>query len=208
MDVWLRLVIWSVVHTKGGVAKTTTCMFLAAAAARRGIPTRVADADPQGSASSWADRAANLGVPLAFDVIPTTAAALRELPSTSGELVLVDTPPGTATAIDAAIDVADLVIIPSGARAADVDRIWPTLDITVHRATTVLLTLVDMRKVEAVEMPRGLTDAEVPVLGNFVRNLTAVERAFGRSIPRYLGDYGDVFDELLASVGLETEVTA
>jgi hypothetical protein len=33
--------------------------------------------------------------------------------------------------------------------------------------------------------------------------LTAIERAFGRGIPRYLGDYGDVFDELLTAAGLE-----
>ncbi len=56
-------------------------------------------------------------------------------------------------------------------------------------------------------MPRGLIEANAPVLRNIVRDLTAVERAFGRGIPRYLGDYGDVFDELLASVGLEKEVT-
>jgi chromosome partitioning protein len=209
MCIWTYagLVIWALVHTKGGVAKTTTCMFLAAAASRRGLPVRVVDADPQGSASSWADRAAHLGTPLPFEVVPATAADLRELVSKPGELIVVDTPPGTAAAIDAAIDAADLVIIPTGPRAADIDRVWPTLDITAHRPTTVLLTLVDMRKVEAEEMPRGLLEANAPVLSNIVRDLTAVERAFGRGIPRYLGDYGDVFDELSASVGLEEGVT-
>jgi chromosome partitioning protein len=200
------IVIWSLVHTKGGVAKTTTCMFLATAASRRGLPVKVVDADPQGSASSWADRAAHLSTPLPFEVVPATAADLRELVSKPGELILVDTPPGTAAAIDAAIDAADLVIIPTGPRAADIDRVWPTLDITAHRPTTVLLTIVDMRKVEAQEMPRGLLEANAPVLSNIVRDLTAVERAFGRGIPRYLGDYGDVFDELSTSVGLEKEV--
>ena len=207
MDVCCCIVIWSLVHTKGGVAKTTTAMFLAAAAGRRGVPARVVDADPQGSASSWADRAAHLGTPLPFDVTQATAASLRELSSEPGELVLVDTPPGTAAAIDAAIDVADLVIIPTGPRAADIDRVWPTLDITQHRPTTILLTLVDMRKVEAVEMPRGLAAADAPVLRSIVRNLTAIERAFGRGIPRYLGDYGDVYDELMAAAALERAVT-
>ena len=83
-------------------------------------------------------------------------------------------------------------------RAADIDRVWPTLDITQHRPTTILLTLVDMRKVEAVEMPRGL-EASAPVQRSIVRNLTAIERAFGRGIPRYLGDYADVYDELMAA---------
>jgi chromosome partitioning protein len=41
-----------------------------------------------------------------------------------------------------------------------------------------------MRKVEALEMPRGLAEANAPVLRSIVRNLTAIERAFGRGIPR------------------------
>ena len=83
-------------------------------------------------------------------------------------------------------------------RAADINRVWPTLN-TQHRPTTILLTLVDMRKVEAVEMPRGLAEANAPVLRSIVRNLTAIERAFGRGIPWYLGDYADVSDELMAA---------
>ena len=196
--------IWSLVHTKGGVGKTTTVMFLAAAAVRRGVRVRVLDADPQGSASSWADRAAHRGTPLPYDVSPATVASLRGLSSEPDELVLIDTPPGTAS-IDAAIDAADLVIIPTGPRAADIDRVWPTLDITQHRPTTILLTLVDMRKMEAVEMPRSLAEANAPVLRCIVRDLAAIERAFGRGIPRHLGDYEDVFDELMTAAGIEKE---
>jgi chromosome partitioning protein len=193
------------VHTKGGVGKTTTAMFLAAAGVRRGVRVRVIDADPQGSASSWADRAAYRGTPLPFDVSPATAARLRTLSTEPDELVLIDTPPGMASAIDAAIDAADLVIIPTGPRAADIDRVWPTLDITQHRPTTILLTLMDMRKVEAVEMPRSLAEANAPVLRCIVRDLAAIERAFGRGIPRHLGDYEDVFDELVTAAGIERE---
>lgn len=196
--------IWSLVHTKGGVGKTTTAMFLAAAAVERGVPVRVVDADPQGSASSWADRAAYSGTPLPFDVSSVTPVGVRVLSSDPGELVLVDSPPEMAAAIDAAIDVADLVIIPTGSRAADIDRVWPTLDITQHRPTTILLTLVDLRKAEAVQMPRGLAEANAPVLRNIVRDLTAIERAFGRGIPRSLGDYRDVFDELMTA-GIDRE---
>ena len=188
--------IWSLVHTKGGVAKTTTAMFLAAAATRRGIPTRVLDADPQGSATSWAERAASVDMPLPFTVTPVTADDLRGLTSTPDELIVLDTPPGTAAAIDAA----DLVIIPSGPRSADIDRVWPTLDITAHRPTTILLTSVDLRKVEATEIPLALADAGAPILRTVVRARTAVERAFGRCIPRYLGDYADVFEELTTAM--------
>ena len=37
----------SVINQKGGVAKTTTCANVAAAVARRGIPTLLIDMDPQ-----------------------------------------------------------------------------------------------------------------------------------------------------------------
>ncbi|MGV7297636.1 ParA family protein, partial [Mycobacterium kansasii] len=46
--------ILSLVHTKGGVGKTTTSVFLACAAAAQGREVLLLDADPQGSASSWA----------------------------------------------------------------------------------------------------------------------------------------------------------
>lgn len=123
--------------------------------------------------------------------------------SESGELVLVDSPPGVAAAIDAAVDVADLVIIPTGPRAADIDRMWPTLDITQHRPTTILLTMVDMRKVEALEMPRALTAENAPVLQSIVRCRTEFERAFGRGMPAHLGDYADVFDALTTATWME-----
>jgi chromosome partitioning protein len=203
----LLLMIWALVHTKGGVAKTTSAMFLAAAAARRGISTQVLDADPQGSATSWSQRAAAAATPVPFPVTPVEADDLRGLASLADELVIIDTPPGTAPAIDAAIDAADLVIIPTGPRSADIDRVWPTLDIAAHRSTTVLLTLVDLRKVEASEVPQALLDAEIPVLRTIVRSRTTIERAFGRAIPRYLGDYADVFDELAAELDLRGAVT-
>ncbi|CAM3143439.1 ParA family protein [Mycobacterium intermedium] len=199
--------IWSLVHTKGGVGKTTTAMFLASAAVRRGLPVRVIDADPQASASSWADRAAHRGTPLPFEVIPGTGSVVRALSSGPGELLLVDSPPGVAAAIDAAVDAADLVIIPTGTRAADIDRIWPTLDITAHRPTTILLTMLDMRKAEAVAMPHALVAAGAPLLRCTVRSKMAIERAFGRDVSQGLGDYAAVFDELIAAA-IDGEVAA
>lgn len=198
--------IWALVHTKGGVAKTTTAMFLAAAASRRGIVARVLDADPQGSATSWAERAAAAAMPLPFTVTPVDAEHLRRLTSSPDELVVIDTPPGTAESIDAAIDAADLVIIPTGPRAADIDRVWPTLDITAHRPTTILMTLVDLRKIEATEIPRALADSDAPILQTVVRARTTIERAFGRGLPRYLGDYADVFDELTSAMATSEAV--
>jgi len=64
-----------------------------------------------------------------------------------------------------------------------------------------------LMKVEAEQVRPSLVDAGAPVLTSFVRDRTAVERAFGRGIPRYLGDYIDVFEELAVSSGMSREVT-
>jgi len=194
--------ILSFVHTKGGVGKTTSSVFLACAAAAAGRAVTLLDADPQGSASSWADRAAHRGTPLRFPVLPVSAADLAATAArcnSLGGLVVIDTPPGTAAVIDAAVDAADLVVIPSAAAPADIDRVWPTLDMTTHRATAVLLTDVDLRTALAADVPAHLRGAGAPVLGTVVRRRQAITEAFG-SRPDRLWDYADVYAEIVAAM--------
>ena len=196
----LRGMILSLVHTKGGVGKTTSSVFLACAAAAHGREVVLLDADPQGSASSWADRAAHRGTPLPFPVVPVGATDLAAAAARGAAgLVVVDTPPGTAAVIDAAIDAADLVLIPSGAAPADIDRVWPTLDMTTHRPTAILLTGVDLRTALATGVPEHLVGEGAPVLRTVIRRRQAITEAFGTLPPR-LWDYADVYAELVAAV--------
>ena len=85
--------ILSLVHTKGGVAKTTSAMYLAAAAASRGLDVVLVDADPQGSALEWA---AAVDGPMPFPVVPASRPLIIER---GHGLTIVDTPPGTAQVI-------------------------------------------------------------------------------------------------------------
>lgn len=102
----------------------------------------------------WAaDAAAD---PLPFPVVPAPRPLVVD---TDRELTIVDTPPGTAQVIQEAIDVADLVIVPTGVSPLDVRRVWPTLEITAHRPTAVLLTGVDLRTRLAEEV-RALLEGE------------------------------------------------
>ena len=184
----------SLVHTKGGVAKTTSAVYLATAAQRRGRDVVLIDADPQGSALEWA--AAAQDDPLPFPVVP----ARRPL-DVSGrqELTIVDTPPGTAQVIQEAIELADLVVVPTGASPLDVRRVWPTLEITAHRPTAVLLTGVDLRTRLADEVKSLLEDEGVPVIETRIVRREGIRRAFG-STPNHLYGYDDVFDELMGAL--------
>lgn len=184
--------IFSLVHTKGGVAKTTSAVYLATAAARRGIDVALIDADPQGSALEWATDAGS--DPLPFPVLP----APRPLAAVGRELTIIDTPPGTAAVIQEAIDVADLVIVPTGASPLDVRRVWPTLEITAHRPTAVLLTAVDLRTRLADEVRALLEGEGVPVIATPILRREDVRRSYGTA-PDHLHGYDDVLSELMGA---------
>ena len=98
----------------------------------------------------------------------------------------------------------DLVIIPSGCAPADIDRVWPTLDITTHRPTTILLTQVDLRTVLSSGVREVLTEAGAPVLQTIARKRQAITAAFGTA-PRKLFDYADVYAELHAAMTSDHE---
>ncbi len=185
----------SVIHTKGGVGKTTSSVFLAAVAAQRGLSVVLVDADPQGSAIEWAADAAAAGDELPFPVVPATA----PLRVPSADLVIIDTPPGSVGAIQAAIKAADLILVPTGASPLDMRRVWPTLEITDRHPTAVLLTGIDLRTRLADEV-RTLLDAEgVPVVGTPILRREDLRRAYG-STPTHMHGYDQVFTELMEAL--------
>ncbi len=168
----------SLVHTKGGVAKTTSAVYLATAAHRRGRDVVLVDADPQGSALEWA-AAAQDDPPLPFPVVP----ARRPPLDVSGrqELTIVDTPPpGTAQVIQEAIELADLVVVPTGGFTAGCPP--GMADFGDHRTpppTAVLLTGVDLRTRLADEVKTLLEDEGVPVIETRIVRREGIRRASG-----------------------------
>lgn len=104
----------AVVAQKGGVGKTTLTQSLAVEALRQGLPAAVIDTDPQHSAAEWGDARAALG----FDA-PTVmrhgsvrlAVMLDELRERGARIVVIDTPPHSAPAINAALEVAGSAVM-------------------------------------------------------------------------------------------------
>lgn len=187
--------ILTIAHTKGGVGKSTTTIFLACAAHERGIPVRVVDLDRQGTTTAWAQAAAS-------DERLPFAVSTALLDDDPGVLTIVDTPPGEAKAIQAAIDAADLVVIPSRATPADLTRVYPTVKATAHKPTVVVLTSIRLGT-RLLEQAREILESDGFVAANTaIPQREAIAAAFGTVPTRYHG-YGDLLDELLDTGLLE-----
>src|SRR5436190_20909804 len=117
----------AVSNLKGGVGKTTTAVYLSAAAAARGYePVVLVDADRQASAAEWLEERPIEGVTVVE--APSERTLTRAMSRADGGMRIVDTPPGDERLVQAAINSADAVIVPTRAGGVEFARVAVTLD--------------------------------------------------------------------------------
>lgn len=120
-----------VTNLKGGVGKTTTVVYLAAvAAAKRRDPVLLIDADRQASAAEWLEERPIEGVEVVE--APSERTLLRAMGRHDG-IAIIDTPPGDERLVQAAINAADAVIIPTRAGGVEYPRVVVTLSMIPAR---------------------------------------------------------------------------
>jgi chromosome partitioning protein len=192
----------TVANLKGGVGKTTSAVYLAEEAERRGRKTLLVDADSQGSAMRWADTAADEGDGLRAVTValPTPDLARRLDAIASGyDQVIIDTPPGDLRIVQAAVRMADLVVVPCQPTLLDLDRVQATLDVAIGagRPAVVLLTRTRSGTRSLADIRGALDGADLPVLSTCIPLREAVAAAFGTS-PNGAssGLYAAVLDEI------------
>lgn len=159
---------------KGGVGKSTVAVCIAAEALERGRSVLLVDADPQGTARTWADVALEAGN-AAPTVVAMGATMHRpdQLPRVRQgfDLAIVDCPPRAGDVQRSALMVADVAILPCGPSAADAWALASSLELVAEARTlrpelvaAVLLTRVQARTSLAKGAREVLAEAGLPVL--------------------------------------------
>src|SRR5437868_14229975 len=111
-------------NLKGGVGKSTTAVYLSAAAVAAGYdPVHIVDTDRQASSAEWLEERPVDGVTIVE--APSERTLARAMGRDEG-LRIVDTPPGDERLVQSAINAADTVVIPTRAGGVEFSRVVVT----------------------------------------------------------------------------------
>lgn len=116
----------AVISQKGGAGKTTLAIHLAAAAQEAGRVALIVDTDPQATASQWASWRQDAPPEVIDSPPPRLTAKVAQALGQGADLIVIDTPPHADSAARAAVEVADLVLIPCRPSAFDLAAIQTT----------------------------------------------------------------------------------
>ena len=120
-----------VTSLKGGVGKSTTSIYLSAAAVERGYdPVTLIDADPQASSAEWLEMWPLSGVTVVE--APSERTATRAMGRVES-LGIVDTPPGNERVTQAVVALADAVVVPTRTGGVEYSRVLATLELIPAR---------------------------------------------------------------------------
>jgi chromosome partitioning protein len=182
---------------KGGVGKTTSSFMTAEAARRAGYSAAVLDVDPQGSASDWAERAAENGTPLAFEVEDANQSTMhRKAGRAEVDYLFIDTGPNDPNIINEAAKLADLVIIPTRTTPGDLDRAFRTYA-RISGAAALMLWDIDPRRQLYKQAREIIADEEIALLTSEIPSREDVNKLWFTDLNvDSLYGYEAVFEEL------------
>lgn len=160
-------------NKKGGVGKSTIAVHLACELAARNHSVTLYDTDEQGTASNWCARG---DLPIQCITVPIEHSEqarqfIHQVKSNPSGIAIIDLPPHTREATEAAIAVCDLILIPVTPSGADFTSTGKALALVQegrkyrNGAPQALLvpSRVDRRTAFGKEISASLADFNEPV---------------------------------------------
>lgn len=188
-------VIVVVAALKGGVGKTSTAVYLSAALSGRRTAILM-DADPQASAAEWLETAedpALAGVELVE--APTERLLARALAKIGpDEVAVVDTPPGHERLLQAALEVANVAVIPTRVGGVETTQTEAVLSLIPRRLPAGLVICSARTYTRDYQLAVSAWQADsVPVWGSVPERVSIAAGPTGRLSPEGLEVYRSVW---------------
>ncbi len=198
----------AVANLKGGCGKSTIAVNVACELAQKST-VELIDADAQGTTTAWAGQG---GLPVHVNSLPLDGrngaeSWMRAVLGIEADYVVIDCPPHVGNATQAAVGIADLVLIPVTASGADIIATTGALDL-VGQARIVrkgdgpdclmVPSRIDRRTSAGREIEKALKSFG-EAISPAVCQRTAFVDAFGAG--QWIGDFepkGKAFDEIVA----------
>jgi chromosome partitioning protein len=154
----------AVTVNRGGVGKTMITRSLATAAAAAGLTVLILDMDTQQNSTSWRRRRPpDLTLPLVqFTTENDLEETLQRARAADCDLVVIDTPPGRSTEAAAAVEAADLVLIPCSPEVESFEGLPRTARLarTTGKPAVVVPNFVNPTSLSEDQSIRGVAEAQ------------------------------------------------